>query len=35
MILATEFSPDDTALIAVLTLKLQETMVRVDALETA
>ena len=33
MILATEFSPDDTALIAVLTLKLQETMTRVDALE--
>ena len=35
MILATEFSPDDTALIAVLTLKLQETMTRVAVLEDA
>ena len=35
MILATEYSPDPTALIALLTLKLQETMTRVDALETA
>ena len=35
MILATEFAPDSNALIALLTLKLQETMTRVDALETA
>jgi len=35
MILATEFSPDPTALIALLTLKLQETMTRVDALESS
>ena len=33
MILATEFAPDSNALIALLTLKLQETMTRVAALE--
>jgi len=35
MILATEFAPDSNALIALLTLKLQETMTRVDALESS
>ena len=34
MILATEFAPDSNALIALLTLKLQETMIRVEQLET-
>lgn len=35
MILASEFSPDPNALVALLTQKLQETMTRVTALEAA
>ena len=35
MILASEFAPDSNALIAALTLKLQETMNRVTELEAA
>jgi hypothetical protein len=35
MILASEYSPDPNALIALLTKKLQETMTRVAALEAA